>query len=293
MFASNPLLFRFREKGIKYGGGRVFTQPLVYAKTDAVGSFEGAEILSTTINDNVTAAEFNYRQYYAHIGITGRDELLNSGKEGIHNLLEAKRQVAEWTLSDTMGTDLQGSNSTGKKIDGLGSILSTSSTYAGIAVADMADWAAKQRTLGVAGTLTLLEMQKAMGVATVGADKPTVIVTRQSVYDKIWSLVQPDQRFVDKKMADAGFQNIVFNGVPILVDSHVPGSDGGSADNYVEFLNEKYLWLGTHSGADWKVVPIPVQKDQDVKMVRILWAGNLLCSNRRMQGFISTVNPSL
>jgi len=293
IFGSNPVLFRLKDKGIKYSGGRVIQQPLVYKKTDAVGSFEGAEILSTTLNDNLTNAEFAWRQYYGTIGITGRDELLNSGKEGILNLLEAKRLVTELTLMDTMGTDLQGSNSSGKALDGLGSVLSDTTTYAGIATADFSDWKAKVRTLSVAGTLTLIEMQKAYGATVVGSDHPSVIVTRQSVFDKLWTLYQPDQRFTDSKMASAGFSTLMFNGIPIVVDSHVTGTDGGNQDNWIQFLNERYLWLATHSDSNFKVVAIPPLKDQDVKIVRILWAGNLLCSNRRMQGVIKTVDPNL
>lgn len=293
VFNSNPLLFRFKERGIKYDGGRDIVQPLVYATVNAVQAYEGSEVLSTEINDNLTAAVYNWRQYSSFFGVTGREELINNGKNGIVNLLKTKQKVAELALLDTLGTDMQGSNSTGKKLDGLGLTLSTSSTYGGVAVADMAAWAAVQRTLAVAGTLTLFELQRLQGVATIGADHPTVFVTRQSVYDKIWSLCQPDQRFTDAAMANAGFGGIKFNGIPIVVDSHVSGSDGGSQNNFVQALNEAYIGLAIHSDVNFKTVPIPQVKDQDVKMVRTFFAGNLWCSARRMQGFISTVDPSL
>jgi len=293
VFLSNLLLFRFKERGIKYDGGRDIVQPLVYATVNAVQAYEGSEVLSTEINDNLTAAVFQWRQYSSFFGVTGREELINNGKNGIVNLLKTKQKVAELALLDTLGTDLQGSNSTGKKLDGLGLTLSTSSTYGGVAVADMATWAAKQRTLAVAGTLTLFELQELQGKATIGADHPTVFVTRQTVYDKIWSLVQPDQRFTDATMANAGFGGIKFNGIPIVVDSHVTGSDGGSQDNWIEALNEAYIGLAIHTDVNFKTVPIPQVKDQDVKMVRTFFAGNLWCSARRMQAFISTIDPAL
>lgn len=293
VFNSNPLLFRFKERGIKYDSGRSLVQPLVYDDVNAVEAYEGAQVLSTEINDNLTAANYNWRQYSAFFGVTGREELINGGKQGVINLLKTKQKVTELSLLNKLGTDLQASNSSGVALDGLGLTLSTSSTYGGIAVADMAAWAAKQKTLDVAGTLTLFELQRLQGTCTIGADHPTVFVTRQSVYDKIWSLCQPDQRFVDASMANAGFGGIKFNGIPIVVDSHVSGSDGGTADNYVQALNEAYIGLAIHSDVNFKTIPIPQVKDQDVKMVRILFAGNLWCSARRMQGFISTVNPSL
>src|SRR3990167_8774531 len=293
IFTSNATLFRLREKGIKYSGGRDIVQPIVYAAVTAAGAFEGYEVLGTTPNDVLTAAVFNYRQHYAHISISGREELLNSGKEAILNLLEAKRMAAEMTLMDNLGTGIQGTNSTGKNIDGLQDVLLATGTYAGIAVTDFAGWIARIRTLAVAGTLTLVEMQKTFGLGTIGSDHPTVVISKQPVFDKYWSLLQPDQRFVDTKMASAGFQSLSFNGIPFVVDAHVKGTGGGTQDSCVEFLNERYLWLGMHKDANFKTVPIPPTKDQDAKMVRILWAGNLLCSRRDTQAVIKTVDPDL
>jgi len=293
VFGSNPLLYRLREKGIKYTGGLEYRIPLAHTATSSAGSFSGYDLLATAANDQFTSAAIQLRQNYATVTVSGREELLNSGKEAILDLMEMKRQMAEMTIEDNLGTALQGSNSGGKDLDGLGSIMSTTTDYAGIAVANMAAWKAKVQSLAVAGTLTKLELQKLLGVATVGADKPTVLVTRQSVFDKIWSLWEGQQRFEDGAMADAGFQSMRINGVPLVVDSHVTGSDGGSQDNWIEALNERYLFLLTHKDCNFKVVPIPAQKDQDVKMVRILWAGNLACSSRKMQGVIKTIDPAL
>ena len=293
VFNSNPLLFRLKEKGIKYTGGLTYRQPLGNVATSSAGAFRGFDLLATAANDNFTSAEFELRQHYAHVTVSGAEELKNSGKEAILDLLEMKRQVAEMTLEHNLGTGIQGTNSSGKDLDGLGLALSASTTYGGIAVADMAEWIARVRTLATAGTLTKLELQKAVGAATIGADKPTVMVTRQSVYDKIWALWEGQQRFEDGKMADAGFQSMKVNGIPVVVDSHVSGTDGGNQDNWLELLNERYLFLLTHKDCDFKVVPIPAQKDQDVKMVRILWAGNLACSSRRMQCVIKTIDPNL
>lgn len=292
IFNSNPLLKRLRASSARYDSGRTIVEPLAHADLDAVGSFSGAEVLDTTIGERFTAAEFNWRQYYAHFGITGEDEIQNSGREGILKLLKMKQKVAELSIANKLGTDLQAAQS-GKSLDGLGSTLSASSTYGGIATADFANWIAQIHTLAVAGTLTLLEIQKLQGKCTIEGARPTVMACRQSVYDKIWSLLQGSIRYtgVDQKMADAGFGGITFNGVPIVVDSHVDGSDGGTSDNHLRCLNENFLGLVTHRMFDFKVVPIPTLKDQDVKLVRMLWAGNLTCSARRLQGEIQTIDP--
>jgi hypothetical protein len=294
VFGSNPLLFRLREKGIKYTGGLEYRIPLANAATTSAGSFSGFDLLATAANDQFTSAAVQLRQKYATVTVSGQEELKNSGKEAILDLMEMKRQMAELSIEELLGTGLQGDNTTnGKDIDGLALTLNATSTYEGIAVADMSTWAAKIPTLGTAGTLTKLEIQKLIGQCTIGADKPTVLVTRQSVFDKIWALWEGQQRFEDGAMADAGFQSMRINGIPLIVDSHVTGSDYSSQTNWLEALNERYLFLLTHRDCNFKVVPIPPLKDQDVKMVRILWAGNLACSSRRMQGAIKTIDPGL
>ncbi len=293
IFTSNPLLMRLKEKGRKYDSGREIVQPIVYDDVNAVQEYEGSEVLSTELNDNITAAVFQWRQYSAFFGVTGREEIINDGAKGILNLLKMKQKVTEVSLLNKLGTDLQGTNSTGKKLDGLGLLLDdTSTSYGGISSTDFAGWAAIVHLIS-SNTLSLFELQKMQGRATISGDHPTVNVTGQPLYDKFWSLVQPDQRFVDSKMADAGFGGLKFNGVPVVVDSHVSGSGYGSADNFWQMLNEDYLDFVTHSRINFKVVPIPQTKDQDVKMVRIFWAGNLTCSARRMHVVTETLNPSL
>lgn len=292
LFNSNPLFLRFRKRGVKYDSGRTIRIPIVYQDLSTTQAYRGAEVLSTDFQDNLTAADYDWKQYTTLYGVTGYEEIQNGGKEGVLNLLEAKRRIAELSLSNTLGTDMWVDGGT-KALDGFDSSLVATGAHGGINQSDFSNWAAYVHSLGTAGTLSLFEMQKIQGGATVGGDGPTVWVTRQSVYDKIWSLIQPDQRFTDSEMAKAGFGGIMFNGLPIVVDSHVVGSDGDTQDNWLAALNENYVGLAIHSGVNFKVVPIPTQKDQDVKMTRILFAGNLWLSNRRTQGVVKTVDPNL
>ena len=292
IFSSNPLFYRMREKGIKYDGSLSIKQPLIHTATGSVTAFSGYDILPTAPTDQITAAEFSWRQYAATVTISGEEELKNSGKEGILNLLDLKKDIAALSLEDQLGTDLQAANSGGKSIDGLGLVLSTTSTYGGIAVADMASWKAKVPTLAAAGTLTKYEFQKAMGQCTVGNDKPSIAITRQSVYDKLWSLWEGQQRFESTK-ADAGFTTMKINGLDVVVDSHVSGTDGGNQDNYLQFLNERYLHMFIHKDYNFTTVAIPPQRDQDIKMVRWLVALNLACSRRNMHAVIKTIDPAI
>src|SRR3990167_8171047 len=158
IFTSNPLLMRMKEKGRRFDSGRTIVKPIVYDDVNAVQEYEGAEVLSNEINDNITAAEFNWRQYSALFGVTGREEIINDGAKGILNLLKMKQKVTEVSLLNKLGTDLQGTNSTGKKIDGLGLMLDdTTTSYGGISSTDFSGWVATVHALAVSCTLTLFE----------------------------------------------------------------------------------------------------------------------------------------
>ena len=59
IFDSDPLLKRYKDKGRykKVNGGTSLMMPLNYALTTAAGWYSGADTLSTTDNDQITAAK--------------------------------------------------------------------------------------------------------------------------------------------------------------------------------------------------------------------------------------------
>ena len=95
VFESNVLLSRARSKWMKKAdGGTSIVVPVVYATTTASGWYTGAETLDTTANDQITAAEFDWKQAYANITITRSDELKHSGKAQSVNFVKSKIQIA-------------------------------------------------------------------------------------------------------------------------------------------------------------------------------------------------------
>ena len=73
--------------------------------------------------------------------------------------------------------------------------LSTTSTYGGIAVADMPLWIANVAANG--GTnrdATLDLMQRSYQAGKDGSRKPSVITMNSGVFNNVWSLIQPYER---------------------------------------------------------------------------------------------------
>lgn len=281
IFDSNPLLSRLKKKSYeKVEGGTVIMVPLNYAVTSASGWYSGADTLSTTDNDVITAAEYSWKQCFAGISITGLDERKNSGDRAILKLVKEKTKIAEKTLMDKLGTGVYSDGTDPKSIAGLRDIVASNQTVGGISQSTYSWWAAQVDSSTT--TLTIAAMQARYNLATVNNDHPTVIATTRSIFNSYYALLQPQQRFQDSETAKGGFQNLMFNGAPVIADSYCPAS-------HMFFLNENYLHLFAHSDCDMKFEPFVKPVNQDVKVGRVLWMGALGSSNNRLQAGLTAI----
>lgn len=281
IFDSNPLLKRAKEKFYeKIDGGERIIVPLNYAQTTATGWYTGAETLSTTANEEISAAEYTWKQLYANIIISGIDERKNAGDAQILNLVKQKTMIAEKTMSDQLGTGLYSAGTNAKSIVGLGSIIGTANTVGGISQSSYSWWAGQVDSTTT--TLSLSAMQSIFNLASIDNDTPSVIMTTRTLYNLYYALLQPQQRFMDKNSASAGFSSLMFNGVPVIVDSHATAAN-------MFFLNEKYLHLFAHKDCDFAFESFQKPVNQDVKMAKILWMGAFGSSNNRMHGKLSAI----
>lgn len=278
IFQSNVLLFRAYKKGMKLDGGLKINQPILYATNSAGGSYDGgADPLTITDNEQITSAEYDWKYYYGNITILRKDELRNSGKAAIVNFVKSKVQVCEMTLKDSMGTDLygDGTGNSNKALDGLAIAVDSSGTYGGITRSDHAWWAAQED--GTNTVVSLPNLQTMWGQCSIDNDTPTLITTTQANFNRFYNGLTPQMRYSDNETGAAGFKNLMFNTAPLVVDSKVP-------TGYMYFLNERYLELVTHKDENFRFEPFIKPTNQNAALAKIYWAGNLTCSNCRMQG---------
>lgn len=295
VYKSNAALARFTrpEKLLKIDGGIKIIQPVINSKPGPNRYFDDLDVLDTSRTDNITAAEYEWKQLYEPIRVSRKELLQNNGDAAKLNLVKSKVQIAEKSMRDNLGIGLfsDGTVSTGtfsaKQITGLRATISESSTYGGIAVADFTDWAAKvDDSSSVARPVTLPLMQKVFGDCTEESDKPSVLYMKQRIYDQVWSLYQPHQRLMSEEMANLGFKNVLeFNGVPMIVDSHMK-------DGSIYFLNEDYVMMAVHSQENMRKETLEKLETTNSMLMRIFWMGNLVCSNRRFQGELADLEYS-
>jgi hypothetical protein len=280
-FNSNPLTKRLKEKSLELlDGGTSIMQPLGYSNITASGWYQGAETLSTTDNDVITAAEYQWKQHYANITLSRIDELKNSGDRAILSLVKEKTKVAERTMVDNLGTGVYSSGTDAKSIVGLRVIVATNQTVGGISQSTNSWWQAQVDSSTT--TLTLGAMQTVYNNCTIDDMHPTVAMATRAVYNLFYALLQPQQRFMDSETAKAGFQNLMFNGIPVIADNKAP-------TGYMYFLNEDFLHLYVHKDENMRFEPFVKPINQNIRVAKIYWAGALGSSNNRLHGVLSAI----
>lgn len=281
IFNSNPLLQRHKKKSYeKVDGGTSIMVPLNYAAPTAAGWYSGYDTLSTTDNDQITAAEYQWKQLYQNISVSRLDELKNSGDAAILGLVKNKVKIAEKNMEDLLGTGIFSNATDAKSIIGLRQILSTSNTIGGIAQSTNSWW--QSNVDSTTTTLSLATMQTQFNLATINSACPSVLIGTRSLYNSYYALLQPQQRFSDSDTASGGFASLLFNGAPFIPDSHCPSSN-------LAFLNEDYIHLWVHKDEDMRFEPFQKPINQNVKVAKIYWMGAYGSSNIRLQALMSAV----
>lgn len=282
IFDSNVLMQRAKKKGwyTTIDGGTKVSQPLAYATTANAGRYSGSQTLNTDDNQQITEAEWDWKEYYASINITRIDELKNSGKNAIIGHLKSKVQLAEKSLKDVLATDLFGDGTTSGSIQGIKLAAAITGTYGNIAKGTYSWWQGNVDSTTTA--LTPASLQALIGDCTIDNDGPTLIVLTQDEFDDLWAAIQPQQRFADEETLKAGFKNLIFNGIPVIVDSHC-------SSGYLYTLNENYIQLAAHKDENFRFSGFRQPTNQNVKVAQIFWTGVMTGSNCRMQGMMSAL----
>jgi len=299
IFNSNPFLMKMYQKGRKVQGGVKILQPLEYAGTSAADSYSGYDTFSTTPNEMFTDAEYEWRQNYVTINISGLEERKNSGDNAVISLLTSKVNNARKTLEDNLGYQLfaYGNSSDtathGRGAEGIQGLLSAVDdssnvdSYGGITRSTYTWWKSGY-TSWSATAVSESAIQGIIGDRTIGNSRPDMILTHQDIYDKIFSLLVDKQRYGSEEMLKAGFQSVVVNGIPVVVDSHC-----GSTDIWFLNTSDDKLDFISHQDAAFKFEPFQKPVDADARTASIIHQGNLVSGACWRQARVHSVNTAL
>jgi hypothetical protein len=281
VFISSALLDRLKKKSYKkLDGGTSIMVPLEYDDLSASGWYTGADTLSTSDNETMTAAEYAWKQLYANISITRRDELVNSGDAQKVDLVKSKMKNAEKTMAQLLSTGIYNAGSTLNALVGLQAIIASTNTIGGISQSSYSWWQGQLDSSTT--TFSISAIQTQYSACTFNNESPTVIMSTKANYNRYYGQLQPQQRFMDSETAKGGFSSLMFNGVPWIADDYAPTSN-------ILLLNENYLHLCVHKDEDMRFSGFQKPENQNIRLGQIFWMGALGSSNNRMHGRLSAV----
>lgn len=276
-------------------GGREMYENVAYAENQSGMWYQGTEMLNIALNDTMTAARYQLKQFSVAVVLSGLESLMNTGEEEALDLIEQRIDIAEKTYENHMsaGVYSDGTGYAGKQIGGLGLFISkapTSGLVGGLDRAANAWWRnlSINSNLDARGVVSASNIVSYMNSATInskrGSDGIDLIVCDTNYYSYYLQNLQSVQRIVsegDGKKIGSGFMSLAYYGAGkearVVLDG---GKNGQIPPNTMYFINTDYISFRPHRDRNFKVVGgerSNINQDAIVKLA--LWAGNMTCSN--------------
>ena len=291
---NTALLRRLRKMGKfrKEDGGLSIAIPLEYAENTTYQRYSGYDVLNVSQSDVMTAAEYQWRQIAVNVVASGRELRINSGAERILNLSKSRLKNAMNTFNNNFSFDLYSDGSLANQINGLQAIIPDSglNTIGGINGNSWTFWrpwvqsaaAPIQGGSGVVvGPATIESLLLGLYLALVrGADEPDMCVASND-YFQFFEQSQTSQKRYTGEDADAGFVSMKYKNMDVIFDGN-----SGIPQSHLYMLNTDYFEMVEHTDAAMTVNEEVKPYNQDAVVIPVLWMGNLVCSNRFLQGVV-------
>jgi len=291
--SQNNALWRYLKRKGKIDledGGYEIVRNLDYANNSTYQRYSGYDTLNIGQTQVLTAAKYDWMQAAVNVTASGRELRMNSGDNAIFNLSKAKLKNAVRTAANYMSIDVYSDGALTNQMGGLAYIIQANGqgTVGGINSTTYSLW--RNQFLEATGTnlVTKANIKGYMNTLYLslvrGADKPDLIVSSHDFFAMYWESLQDQQRYTnDRDEATAGFRALKYVDADVIFDSN---SNFSTTAEKMYFLNTDYLGLVVHRDANWSQMDDKVSVNQDAVVIPMLWMGNLVCSNRALQGIL-------
>ncbi len=299
IFDATPFWFWMKANGALESvmGGRFLTEPLRYAKSERVKFIGRGGTVSLSDQEFLTEAVEDWKYLVDSIVRFGVDDQKNRGKNRIISLMNAKLSNSRDSLVDKIEEILPLDNTADAlAFVGLQTLIADDPTATLVVhgidqgVAANSWW--RNQTKDMTGLSFAInghaEMRTMLNNTSnnIRNDTPNIILSGQTPYEFYEDTVVEQKRIVNKKLGDAGFENIQFKGVPMIWSPSV-------AATRMYFLNTKFLKFKFDPSlnfdmTEWKAIPDQVND----RAAQIILAGNLMTSRRRVHGVLHTIDTA-
>lgn len=290
---NNALYARMTKKGqIRVeDGGLTITQPLDYNANGTYQRYSGYDVLNIQQSDVITAAEYQWRQIALNVVASGLELRINSGDSAIIKLAKARIKNAMRTFKNNFSFDIYADGTLPNQVNGLQALVADAGTgtVGGIDSGTWTFWANAVQSAAaplqgggaiVPSATTIESLMLPLWLNQVrGDDKPDLIVASNDYFTFYEGAQVSIKRYTTSDDVSGGFTSLKYKNADVIFDG---GSGIPAAHMY--FLNSDYLELVVHRDANLSVQDQMAPINQDAAVIPILWMGNLVCSNRRLQG---------
>lgn len=294
---NNALLARLQSKGQmrEEDGGLSIVTPLDYAANQTYQRYSGFDVLNVGASDVISSAEYQWRQIALNVVASGLELRINKGDSRIINLVKSRVKNAIRTFKNNFSVDVYSDGTLPNQINGLQALISDTGTgvVGGIDSSAWAFWrnivqsAAAPLQGGGAitpGPTTMESLMLPLWMAQVrGDDAPDLIVADNNYFAFYEQSQTSLKRYTSGDSASGGFQSLKYKQADVIFDG---GS--GIPVNHMYFINTDYFDIVVHSDANMAVMDEAKPYNQDAAVIPILWMGNLVCSNRSLQGVLKS-----
>lgn len=279
-------------------GGLSLVVPLEYANNSTYQRYSGYDTLNINAVDVLTSAEFAWRQVAVNVTASGLELRTNSGDSKFIDMAAKKLKNAVKSAANGMSMDMYSDGTLANQVGGLQALVSDTGTgtVGGINSSTYVFWqnlvqsAAAPLQGGSAITLSAATIEQQMLQLwiklTRGADMPDLIV----MSDDYYAMYEASQTSIKRYTAD-GSQNFVGGAGPSIKYKTADvffDSSGGIPSQHAYFLNTDYIEMVAHKDANWEIMDEMSSINQDAVVTPILFQGNMVVSNRSLQGVMKS-----
>ena len=281
---------KHKVKKIGGTGGNTFRFPIRYRKLGQSEAVDPAAQLIYEQYDTRTQGELAWKYYRSKTMISWKERVTNRGDAQIVRLIADKTEELRQDLYDKFVADIYALSQGTLNFQSLDTIVDATTTYAGVAQADVASWAANEDStttrLSLYGDQSLAEL---INLSTFGTDRPTLIATTRDLASKTESLLQGQQKLFDQDLANAGFENVKFKNIPIVGDYGCPASYMWGLDmNNLEFWYQEGYNMKI---SDW--YPLEQAGFPEYLAKVAAWVGETVCRQRQTNFKFSALDFTL
>lgn len=274
-------------------GGLTITAPLEYDENGTYQRYSGYDILNVGASDVISAAEFQWRQIALNVVASGQELRTNSGDSRIINLVKSRMRNAMRSFKNNFSADVYSDGTLSNQINGLQALVADAGTgtVGGIDSSTWTFWKNKVQSAAAPiqgggaitpGPTTMESLMLPLWLAqTRGDDQPDLIVADTNYFTFYEQSQTSIKRYTSSDEAQGGFISLKYKNADVIYD----GGSGIPA-NHMYFLNTDYMELVVHRDANLAIMDEMKPYNQDAAVVPILWMGNLVTTNRSLQGLV-------